>query len=67
MIEITKNYKITLNEEQARLLYNILDMTDNDRRRELNGLYDELKGTLKIGIRHKETDNYSHLYAPGTK
>jgi hypothetical protein len=51
MIEIQKNYKITLTEEQAHILYHILDMTDNDRRRELNGLYDELKDTLKIGIR----------------
>jgi hypothetical protein len=51
MIEIEKNYKITLDEEQARLLYNILDMTDKDRRRGLNGLYNELKNTLKIGIR----------------
>jgi hypothetical protein len=51
MIEIEKNYKITLNEEQARLLYHILDMTDNDRRRELNGLYGLLKTHLKIGIR----------------
>jgi hypothetical protein len=51
MIEIEKNYKITLNEEQARILYDILVMTDNDRRQGLNGLYDELKGTLKIGIR----------------
>jgi hypothetical protein len=51
MIQIEKNYKITLNEEQAHILYHILDMTDNDRRRELNGLYTELKGTLKIGIR----------------
>ena len=51
MIEVAKNYKITLDEEQARLLYHILDMTDNDRRRELNGLYNELKDTLKIGIR----------------
>jgi len=51
MIEVAKNYKITLDEEQARLLYNILDITDKDRRRGLNGLYDELKDTLKIGIR----------------
>lgn len=51
MIQIEKNYKITLNEEQARLLYHILDVTDNDRRQGLNGLYDELKDTLKIGIR----------------
>ena len=51
MIEIQKNYKITLDEHQARLLYDILDMTDKDRRYGLNGLYDELKGTLKIGIR----------------
>jgi hypothetical protein len=51
MIEIEKNYKITLDEEQARILYDILDMTDKDRRRGLNGLYDELKDTLKIGIR----------------
>jgi len=51
MIEIQKNYKITLDEEQARLLYDILSMTDKDRRRGLNGLYDELKDTLKIGIR----------------
>ena len=51
MIEVSKNYKITLDEEQARLLYHILDVTDNDRRQGLNGLYDELKDTLKIGIR----------------
>ena len=51
MIEVQKNYKITLNEEQARILYDILDMTDKDRRFGLNGLYNELKGTLKIGIR----------------
>ena len=51
MIEIEKNYKITLNEEQAHVLYDILAMTDKDRRRGLNGLYDELKDTLKIGIR----------------
>jgi hypothetical protein len=51
MIEVAKNYKITLDEEQARLLYHILDVTDNDRRQGLNGLYNELKGTLKIGIR----------------
>ena len=51
MIEIERNYKITLNEEQARILYDILDMTDNEWRQGLNGLYNELKGTLKIGIR----------------
>jgi hypothetical protein len=51
MIEIEKNYKITLNEEQARILYDILVMTDNDRRQGLNRLYNELKDTLKIGIR----------------
>lgn len=51
MIQIERNYKITLTEEQARLLYHILDVTDNDRRQGLNGLYNELKGTLKIGIR----------------
>ena len=43
MIEVAKNYKITLDEEQARLLYHILDVTDNDRRQGLNGLYNELK------------------------
>ena len=51
MIQVERNYKITLTEEQARILYHILDMTDNDRRRELTGLYNELKDTLKIGIR----------------
>jgi len=51
MIEIQKNYKITLDEEQARRLYDILDLTDNDRRQGLNVLYNELKDTLKIGIR----------------
>jgi predicted DNA-binding protein (UPF0251 family) len=51
MIEIEKNYKITLNEEQALRLYDILDLTDNERRQGLNGLYGELKNTLKIGIR----------------
>ena len=51
MIEIQKNYKITLDEEQARILYDILDLTDNERRQGLNVLYNELKDTLKIGIR----------------
>ena len=51
MIEIEKNYKITLDEEQARILYDILNFTDKDRRLGLNVLYDELKNTLKIGIR----------------
>jgi len=59
MIEIEKNYKITLNEEQALRLYDILDLTDNDKRQRLNVLYNELKdvlynelkNTLKIGIR----------------
>ena len=51
MIQVERNYKITLTEEQARLLYHILDVTDNDRRQGLNGLYNELKDTLKIGIR----------------
>ena len=51
MIQVERNYKITLTEEQARQLYHILDVTDNDRRQGLNGLYNELKGTLKIGIR----------------
>jgi hypothetical protein len=51
MIEIERNYKITLNEEQAHVLYHILDVTDNDRRRELNRLHDLLKTHLKIGIR----------------
>jgi len=51
MIEIQKNYKITLDEEQARRLYDILDLTDNERRQGLNVLYNELKDTLKIGIR----------------
>ena len=67
MIEIERNYKITLTEEQAHILYHILDMTDNDRRRELSGLHGLLKTHLKIGIRHTEPDNYPHLYAPGTK
>ena len=51
MIEIEKKYKITLDEHQARLLYDILDMTDKDGRYGLNVLYNELKDTLKIGIR----------------
>jgi len=51
MIEIEKSYKITLNEEEARILYYILDLTDDEMRQGLNGLYGELKNTLKIGIR----------------
>jgi hypothetical protein len=51
MIQVERNYKITLTEEQARLLYHILDVTDNDMRQGLNALYNELKDTLKIGIR----------------
>ena len=51
MIEIEKNYKITLNEEQAMILYNILNITDKDRRLGLNVLLDELRTNLNTGIR----------------
>jgi hypothetical protein len=50
MIEVSKNYKITLNEEQARILYDILNITDKDRRFGLNVLLDELRTNLKTGI-----------------
>jgi len=54
MIEIQKNYKITLTEVEARQLYNFL-RTENacgglNINSELRSLYDELKQLFDIGI-----------------
>ena len=58
MIEIEKSYKLTLNEEQGRQLYQLLqygkdigELNAGCRFNELRTFYDELKNTLKIGIR----------------
>ena len=56
MIEIQKNYKITLTEEQARQLYNFLQPHKNDfyyggGYHELRVLFNELKTIFNGGIR----------------
>lgn len=55
MIEITKNYKITLNEYQAQQLYRLLqssgEFSYGDRFDELGFLHDELKKLFDTGIR----------------
>ena len=58
MIELSRNYKITLNEEQARQLHQLLlDTKDlgnlkyDGRFDELRPLYEELKGIFDTGIR----------------
>jgi hypothetical protein len=55
MIEIQKNYKITFTEQQARELYELL-RTEKESGcltidKDLLLVYNELKDTLKIGIR----------------
>jgi uncharacterized protein YpuA (DUF1002 family) len=56
MIEVQKNYKITLTEEQARQLYRLLQLSSKDfsygeRFDELKFLHDELKNLFDTGIR----------------
>ncbi len=55
MIEIQKNYKLTLTEQQAKELYEILDYErKNDNLgvdKELVLVYNELKKIFAIGIR----------------
>lgn len=58
MIEQIKNYKITLTEEQARQLYNLLQSAKSQDQFSYGGLYDdlrdlhkELKELFDIGIR----------------
>lgn len=55
MIEIQKNYKIALTEDQARQLYHLLHSTKEfsygDRYDELRFLHDELKKIFDIGVR----------------
>jgi uncharacterized protein YpuA (DUF1002 family) len=55
MIEVQRNYKITLTEEQARQLYSLLHSTKEfsygDRYDELRFLHDELKKLFDTGIR----------------
>jgi len=55
MIEITKNYKITLTEYQAQQLYRLLqssgEFSYGDRFDELGFLHDELKKLFDSGIR----------------
>ena len=74
MIETVKNYKLTITEEQARQLYNLLHSTKSTDKLSYGGPYSdlselhlELKQLFDNGIRNKETDNYPHIYAPGTK
>ena len=55
MIEVQKNYKLTLTEEQAQELYQFLQ-TEKDIGRlgvdkDLKLIYDELKELFKTGIR----------------
>jgi uncharacterized protein YpuA (DUF1002 family) len=55
MIQIEKNYKITLTEEQSRQLYRLLQSTKEfsygERYDELGFLHDELKKLFDTGIR----------------
>jgi len=58
MIEITKNYKITITEDQTRQLYRLLQLassgqgfTYGEQYDELGTLHDELKELFETGIR----------------
>ena len=58
MIETVKNYKITLTEEQARQLYNLLQsaksqdqLSYGNQYGDLRELYNELKQLFDSGIR----------------
>jgi hypothetical protein len=55
MIEIQKNYKLTLTEDQAQQLYRLLQSTKEfsygERYDELRFLHDELKKLFDTGIR----------------
>jgi uncharacterized protein YpuA (DUF1002 family) len=55
MIQIEKNYKLTLTEEQAQQLYRLLQSTKEfsygERYDELGFLHDELKKLFDTGIR----------------
>jgi uncharacterized protein YpuA (DUF1002 family) len=58
MIEITKNYKLTLTEEQGRQLYNLLQSAKSTEHFSYGGLYDdlrelhkELKQLFETGVR----------------
>jgi hypothetical protein len=72
MIEIQKNYKLTLTEQQAKELYELL-RTEKDsggltHDKELVVVYDELKNLFDTGILSTENPKYyKHLFAPGTK
>lgn len=72
MIEIQKNYKLTLTEQQAKELYEFLrgakDCGHLSTDRDLILVYHELKNLFDTGIRSTENSkDYKHLYAPGTK
>ena len=43
MIEIQKNYKLTLTEDQARQLYNLLQSAKSQDQFSYGGLYDDLR------------------------
>jgi len=43
MIETVKNYKLTLTEEQARQLYNLLQSAKSTENFSYGGLYDDLR------------------------
>ena len=58
MIEVAKNYKITLNEEQGRQLYNLLQSARSTDQfsyggsySDLRELHNELKQLFDCGIR----------------
>lgn len=55
MIEIQRNYKLTLSEDQAQQLYRLLQSTKEfsygERYDELGFLHDELKKIFDSGIR----------------
>lgn len=43
MIETVKNYKLTITEEQARQLYNLLQSAKSTENFSYGGLYDDLR------------------------
>jgi len=76
MIEVQRNYKLTLSEEQMRQLFNLLGrdkelLSINSGYDELRTVYNELKKIFDSGIRSTESfesaKDYNHIYAPGTK
>lgn len=76
MIQVERNYKLTLSEEQMRQLFNLLGrdkelLSINSGYDELRTVYNELKEIFNSGIRSTESfesaKDYNYPYTPGTK